>query len=66
MHEKQIPYAHRDYWSERAAILEYDAGFPRAKAEQLALAMLRLMLSGAAYPDTPTPPQEVTRHELFN
>jgi hypothetical protein len=36
-----------EWWEERAAILEYDAGLPRAKAEQLARRMILATLKVA-------------------
>ena len=41
----------REEWNERAAILEFDAGYPRAEAERLAKRMMltsQLMAAEAA------------------
>ena len=45
MDPKSIPERWREWWDERCALLEYEAGYPRATAEQMALAMLRTYLA---------------------
>lgn len=37
----QLTHAQREFFEERAGILEFDAGLPRAKAEREALAQTR-------------------------
>lgn len=39
-----------EHWSERAAILEHDAGLPRAQAEEQAAAMTATLARNRAYP----------------
>ncbi len=39
-----------EHWNERAAILEYDAGLPRAQAEEQAAAMTATLARNRAYP----------------
>lgn len=45
MNPQSIPERWRDWWDERAAILEYDAGYTREVAEKMALAMLKTYLA---------------------
>ena len=40
----------REHWNERAAILEHDAGLPRAQAEEQAAAMTATLARNRAYP----------------
>ena len=42
---RSIPERWREWWDERAAILEYEAGMAREAAEKVALAMLKAYLT---------------------
>lgn len=63
MDAQQIPETWRDWWSERAAIMEVEGGLSRADAELAAFTCLQEMLEAyvsSAVQQQPSP-EDVTR-----